>query len=163
SRLALDHGTLPTETDQPGILPPAAPMVEPTVTYAAQEPMTSAATEVESPGEAGAFSAGMPATTTHPEEGRPAPAGAPRPPLARTTPWVIPLVIAPLAFYSFMATLYILDTKFFHVFTPPPPPHPLEILPDIEGDNKGGARRGGRPGSITVNWPSPEGGLPPGM
>jgi len=93
------------------------------------------------------------------EESLPLPV-APTHRVRRSNPWVIPLIIAPLVFYSFMATLYILDTRYLHFVTPPPPPHPLEILPDIEGDNKGGANRGGKHGSIDTRWPNAEQPLP---
>ncbi len=108
-------------------------------------------TEVVPP-DSGAPLAG--AETPPAEEGLPLPI-AHKPRVARSNPWVIPLIIAPLAFYSFMATLYILDMQFLHFFSPPPPPHPLEMVPDLEGDNKGDARHGGKRGSVDTRWPDP--------
>jgi hypothetical protein len=160
-RLALEEPTMPTETAGEPVPLPAPEANQPTITYTEPEPPASlTATEVMPP-----EAATPTATTTEPfapAEEAPAPPPEESLPISvesrhrvrRSNPWVIPLIIAPLAFYSFMATLYILDTKYFHFMTPPPPPHPLEILPDLEGDNKGGAVRGGKRGSVDVHWPS---------
>jgi hypothetical protein len=163
-QLGLDEPTLPSD--------PAAPQPaaghERTVTYTGPEGSPSGTrTEVLPPDGAGA-----PAPLEAPATGEappPSPSGemslpppiAHKPRVARSNPWVIPLFIAPLIFYSLMATLYILDMQFLHFFSPPPPPHPLEMVPDLEGDNKGDAKHVGRRGSVDTRWPDPLQPMPP--
>jgi hypothetical protein len=155
--MALDEPTFPGESDAP---PRPAPAEDPTVTYPGLGALPGAsATEVLPPDGTGSAGAEAPAAG----DGLPSPAadeGLPlpvthKPRVARSNPWVIPLFIAPLIFYSLMATLYILDMQFFHFFSPPPPPNSLEILPDIEGDNAGAAKHGGKRSSRNTNWDDP--------
>jgi hypothetical protein len=164
-RLALDDATLPTEPAPPGAPEPGVAMIEPTATYAEPEPAPGDALPRTDgvPGDAGASTVPQETAAPPAEGGLPLLTIEPKHRVARGNPWVIPLVIAPLAFYSFMATLYILDTKFFHLATPPPPPHPLEILPDTEGDNKGAAGRGAKHSSTRTWWPDPDQPLAPAM
>jgi hypothetical protein len=159
-RLGLDEPTLPTDPAAP---PPPAPAEPPTITYTPAEAAPAPSiTEVVPPDGAAAPAGAEAPAPAPPEEGLPLPVMQ-KPRVARSNPWVIPLVIAPLVFYSLMATIYILDTQFLHFFTPPPPPHPLEILPDLEGDNKGAATRGGKHSSVPYVRPDPEQALDPSL
>lgn len=62
--------------------------------------------------------------------------------------WLIALVIVPLISYSILATIAVLYLRFFQP-PPPQPPHPLEMVPDLEGDNKGATRSGKR---VSINF-----------
>ena len=62
----------------------------------------------------------------------------PTPPVRRGSggnPWFMLLVVVPLISYSILATIAIV------VLLQREPPHPLEVLPDLQGDHKGGATR----------------------
>jgi hypothetical protein len=72
--------------------------------------------------------------------------------------WVIAIVIVPLISYSILATVAIIML----LSQIRNQPHPLEMVPDLEGDNKGGATRGGgKRGSVDVSMPDPDQPLPP--
>jgi hypothetical protein len=118
--------------------PTTTAAVNPAVDFPATEMLSTE--QITAPADADPFAPTEEAAPV--EDESPLAIAPPRPRVGRSNPWVIPLIIAPLAFYSFMATLYILDTRYLHFFTPPPPPHPLEILPDLDGDNAGNAKRG---------------------
>jgi hypothetical protein len=163
-RLGLEEPTLPGEPNAPRR--PAA-TDQPTLTYTGPEDSSSASvTEVVAPDAAAALAEAEPQSVGEGPPSSPSEDGLPlpithKPRVARSNPWVIPLIIAPLAFYSFMATLYILDTQFLHFFTPPPPPHPLEMIPDFEGDNKGDAKHTSKRGPVETHWKDPLQPLPP--
>ncbi len=157
--LSLDEPTLPGDAGA-SPAPPAA--ADRTVTYAGPEVAPGGTrTEVIPPGGPAAPAAeqGPPSSASEFESARLPITQKPR--VARGNPWVIPLFIAPLIFYSLMATLYILDMQFLHFFSPPPPPHPLEMIPDLEGDNKGDAKHVGQRGSVDTRWPDPFQPVPP--
>jgi hypothetical protein len=62
----------------------------------------------------------------------------PTPPVRRGSggsPWFTLLVVVPLISYSILATIAIV------VLMQREPPHPLEVIPDLQGDHKGGASR----------------------
>src|SRR5262249_26485252 len=63
------------------------------------------------------------------------PGRRPRPPADRGG-WLIALLIVPLISYSILATVAVIYLRFFQ---PPPTnqPHPLEMFPDLEGENPG--------------------------
>jgi hypothetical protein len=138
---------LPTEPMQ------GPPPVEPTLTYvphATQYPggPSQAPTRPDSAAFASA-SDGWPvvpqggATTTALEsnalaQSLPSPAAI-RPPRDRGG-WFTALVVIPLISYSILATIAVIYLRFYQP-TPPPQPHPLEMVPDIEGKNKGAKRQ----------------------
>jgi hypothetical protein len=132
-------------------VPPLTP-VEPTLTYVphvTQYPdgQNLAPTEPD----AGAFSSASPAwpgaaqaDATTAALGREALAQAIPTPAVRAPRdrggWFVALVVIPLISYSILATIAVIYLRFYQP-TPPPQPHPLEYLPDIEGKNKGAKRQ----------------------
>jgi hypothetical protein len=62
-------------------------------------------------------------------------------------------VILPLISYSILATIAVII-----LYTRPQPPHPLEYLPDLEGDLKGAKRE--RPAAVSYERPQPDVDLP---
>jgi hypothetical protein len=161
-RMALDEPTLPVEAAPPApvddrtetLLSPVQPAAPSVTELAPPEPAATTEADTFAP----------PSESESPpvpdEEGLPVLTVPPRARVGRSNPWVIPLIIAPLAFYSFMATVYIIDTKYLHFMTPAPPPHPLEMLPDLEGDNKGAAGHGSKRASARVKLEDPDTPLP---
>ncbi len=81
----------------------------------------------------------------------------PVPPVRRSSggsPWFMLLVVVPLISYSILATIAIV------VLLQREPPHPLEVLPDLQGDHKGGASRKDNKVS-SLKMPPAEQDLPP--
>jgi hypothetical protein len=66
---------------------------------------------------------------------------------------LIVAVILPLISYSILATIAVII-----LYTRPQPPHPLEYLPDLEGDLKGAKRE--RPAPVSYERPQPDVDLP---
>lgn len=54
--------------------------------------------------------------------------------------WLVPLLIFPLISYAILATIAVI-ILYNRQQNQQDQPHPLEMMPDIEGDNKGGARK----------------------
>jgi hypothetical protein len=71
----------------------------------------------------------------------------------RGSGWVIALLVIPLISYSVLSTVAVLILYFR-----PQPPHPLEMMPDVEGDYPGGTKKL-KVGSY--ERPRPDEGLPP--
>lgn len=63
--------------------------------------------------------------------------------------WFTALVVVPLISYSLLATIAIIL-----LLTRPAPPHPLEALPDLEGDGKGATKL--KNGSLRYRVPPPD-------
>jgi hypothetical protein len=63
-------------------------------------------------------------------------------------------VLIPLISYSVLATIAVII-----LYSRPPPPHPLEFLPDLEGDLKGAKRD--KPSPVSYERPQPDVALPP--
>ena len=55
-------------------------------------------------------------------------------------PMALLLLVIPLISYSIFATIAVIYLRFYQP-GPPPQPHPLEMVPDIEGKNKGAKRQ----------------------
>jgi hypothetical protein len=53
--------------------------------------------------------------------------------------WLIALLVVPLISYSILATIAVVYLRFFHS-APTTQPHPLEMIPDIEGEKPGAKR-----------------------
>jgi hypothetical protein len=155
----------PTVPDEGASAPP--PLLtpdQPTLTYAGPEPPPPEASATEVSPANGAASPSGRQTLLAVEEPTPAPTAdgvaplhvEPRVRPARGGGWVIAIVIVPLISYSILATIAIilLLTQIRDAT------HPLEMIPDIEGDHKGGATRGGRHGSVEIRMPDPAQSLP---
>jgi hypothetical protein len=134
----------PVEPPPPG--PAEAPVLGPmetTLTYQ-PEPAAPAGVDARTEPDPAAFQLG-PAT---PGAGSGASAAVDEEALARAIPrprirppadrggWLIALLIVPLISYSILATVAVVYLRFFQ---PPPTnqPHPLEMFPDLEGENPG--------------------------
>ena len=63
-------------------------------------------------------------------------------------------VLIPLISYSVLATIAVII-----LYMRPPPPHPLEFLPDLEGDLKGAKHE--KPSPVSYERPQPDVELPP--
>jgi hypothetical protein len=138
-RLDLDRQAQPAAAEVTP-LPPPAGEDEPTLTYPGAGP---------APSVAGAEGPAAPAE----EEGSLPLRVEPRRRPSRGGGWVIAIVIVPLISYSILATVAII----LLLTEREKQTHPLEMVPDLEGDNKGGASRGtGKRGSVDVPMPDPE-------
>jgi hypothetical protein len=150
--LGLDQPAPPT--DGPSA-PPVAPQPDRlTVTYTGPEPPAPGADLLSPDG---------PAAAPAPQEA-PAPDGEPlvkvesrvRP--SRGGGWVTAIVLVPLISYSILATIAIIILLSERRGAT----HPLEMVPDLEGDHKGGAQRGGgKRGSVEFRLPNPDQPVPP--
>jgi len=160
-QIALDDRTLPTDGGQ--VLPRPFGADEPTLTYTGSEmsPLPSGievspALATEPAGVPGPFGTTEEAPAAPPEEGLPSLRVQPKPRPSRSSGWIIAILIVPLISYSILATVAIimLMTQLRNA------PHPLEIMPDLEGDNKGDAKRGGKRSSVDIKQTDPEQPLP---
>jgi hypothetical protein len=141
---AFPHLAPSAAAEQAPAPPPPAEAGQPTQTYhGPQFPPPVPPTEVASPdGDAAA-----PA---------PSPRIEPRPRPSRGSGWVIAIVVVPLISYSILATIaVILLLSQIRNAT-----HPLEMVPDIEGDHKNGATRSKR-SAVDFPMPDPEQPVPP--
>ncbi len=157
--LALDEKTLPGE----GVAPRSLGADEPTLTYPGHElpPPLLSGTEINpsaatEPAAGPGLSDSAGPVAAPPEEPLPPLRVEPRTRTARNSGWIIAILIVPLISYSILATIAIimLMTQIRNT------PHPLEILPDLEGDNKGDAKRGGKRSSLDIRQTDPEQALP---
>jgi len=134
----------PVEAPIPGPadLPVLGP-VETTLTYQ-PEPAAPAGVDARTEPDPAAFqlgpatpSAGIAASTTVDEDAlaRAIPKPRIRPPADRGG-WLIALLIVPLISYSVLATVAVIYLRFFQA-PPSNQPHPLEMFPDLEGENPG--------------------------
>jgi hypothetical protein len=124
--------------DQPA--PPSDPA--PTTPVAPEAGAAGAVPWLDAPAEA---PPGAPAESAGDFPAIPAPAVRP----ARGGGWVTVLVIVPLISYSLLATIAIVL-----LLTRPAPRHPLEVLPDIEGEGKGATHVKGH--SLRIPMPDPD-------
>jgi hypothetical protein len=141
----------PAPSEPPALLGP----MDTTLSYqrgAAERADVDAPTDVDAaafqlgPSNAGA---GEATSTANEEEdlARAIPKPRIRPPADRGG-WLIALLIVPLISYSILATIAVIYLRWFHE-TPTNQPHPLETIPDLEGENPGV-----RPGKkrVSVNF-----------
>jgi len=143
----------PTSPADGGLAPPPGPGMEQlTLTYTGPEPLPpTSISEGASPDGRSAPAAPTQEATAAPEVVSP-PRIEPRLRPSRGGGWVTAIVLVPLISYSVLATvaIVILLTERRNAS------HPLEMIPDLEGDHKGGAARGGKHGSVEFRLPNPE-------
>src|SRR5262249_15017914 len=118
--------------------PPPAAYQETSLAYAAEQPPTFAAADALTQAEAPPFpepaAAAAPAAPPSVSDGGLAAVSAPPRPRRGRGGWHIALVIIPLISYSILASLvaYIFWSRWQKELNRP---HPLEMVPDIEGDS----------------------------
>jgi hypothetical protein len=140
----------PPAADLPNPTPPGPPLlgpVEPTMTYHAGAARSDNGAEATTEADPAAFHLGPPAagadeaaSTEIDTEAlaRAIPKPQIRPPVDRGG-WLIALLVVPLISYSILATIAVVYLRFFYA-APTMQPHPLEMIPDVEGDNPGATR-----------------------